>query len=273
MWCCNPNTDRQAEFSRAGRRANRTRLGQNRSTYGNPGNFSKNSGFSSNQDHGRNASNGPNYPQPLREQDMNSGFNSNGFNRQAVNVKSQLPDQHLAFNGGQNANMKQNSQAYGGSIATGGQVQNFQSQMVGGSVANTDQMQFSGVNRDQNQHDAYRQMMLYRLQAVGLNEDEFENYIRRDPEDLFSNVQSEKLQALATVINKKDFMDNYDLNEAQYAQIDQKFDISGKKVIMNQKVAQMTAANQGNNVQAPFPGSQNPVEPVNVDFAPVGRTA
>lgn len=77
-------------------------------------------------------------------------------------------------------------------------------------------MQFSGVNRNQNEHEDYRQMMLFRLQSVGLSEEEFENYIRREPQDLFNNVESEKLQALATVINKKDFMDNYDLNEQQY---------------------------------------------------------
>ena len=65
-------------------------------------------------------------------------------------------------------------------------------------------------------------------------------------------------------------MDNYDLNEGQYAQINQKFDITGKKAAMNQKVTQMTAANSG-NTPAPFPGSQSPVEQIGVDFAPVGR--
>jgi predicted component of type VI protein secretion system len=48
---------------------------------------------------------------------------------------------------------------------------------------------------------------------VGLTEDEFEDFIRRDTKDLFNNVSSEKLQALATVIDKKDFIDNYGLTE------------------------------------------------------------
>jgi hypothetical protein len=127
-------------------------------------------------------------------------------------------------------------------------------------------------------------MMLYRLQSVGLSEEEFENYIRREPADLFNNVESEKLQALATVINKKDFMHNYDLTEQQYNQIDQRFDITGKKVIMNQQVAQMTGAGATggfngdakmavSNVQAaPVNGQQQfNSEPVNVNFAPMGR--
>ena len=63
------------------------------------------------------------------------------------------------------------------------------------------------------EHDSYRQKMLQRLQVVGLTEEEFENFIRRDAHDLFSNVESDKLQKLATVIDKKDFINNYSLTE------------------------------------------------------------
>lgn len=88
---------------------------------------------------------------------------------------------------------------------------------------------FSAAVRDEDEHEMYRELMLRRLKVVGLDELEFENYIRREPQDLFKNVSSEKLQALATVINKQDFIVNFDLTEQQYAQIDASFDISGKK--------------------------------------------
>jgi len=55
--------------------------------------------------------------------------------------------------------------------------------------------------------------MLLRLKVVGLSEEEFENYIIRDVRELFVNVESEKLQKLATAIDKNDFMQNYDLSE------------------------------------------------------------
>jgi hypothetical protein len=92
-------------------------------------------------------------------------------------------------------------------------------------------------------NETFRQIVLYRLKSVGLSEDEYENFIRREPKDLFNNVPSEKLQALATVINKEDFKENYNLTEEQYAQIDNRFDISGQKAVMNQKVQTMIDQN------------------------------
>jgi hypothetical protein len=117
--------------------------------------------------------------------------------------------------------------------------------------------------------------MLQRLQAVGLTEEEFENYIRREPQDLFNNVKSEKLQALATAINKKDFMSNYDLSEDQYQAIDNRFDIAGQKAAMNAKIAEMNGGSGPSTIpdqqiqQSTMPIGQD--EPVEVNFAPMGR--
>lgn len=101
------------------------------------------------------------------------------------------------------------------------------------------------VSATQDEHEMYRQKMHYRLRAVALTEEDFENFIRRDPKELFSSEDSIKLQKLATVIDKDDFKRNYDLTEDQYVKIEQAFDISGKKIEMEKRVEELKASDLG----------------------------
>lgn len=95
----------------------------------------------------------------------------------------------------------------------------------------TQAVKFSEMTRNETEHLAYRELMLRRLRSVGLNEEEFEDYIRMDQDSLLNSLSEVKLKALMIVINKEDFKNNFDFSEEQYNFYERKFDLVREKEI------------------------------------------
>lgn len=79
------------------------------------------------------------------------------------------------------------------------------------------------------EHSAYRKMMLERLKIVGLAEEEYEDFIRYKKEALQIFIPEEKLKSLMVVINKGDFMDNFEMNLEEYEVYEEKFNLMEEK--------------------------------------------
>ena len=99
---------------------------------------------------------------------------------------------------------------------------------------NPNEIKFSEMQRNQEEHLAYRDLMLARLQAVRMSEDEFERYIRMQRETLFGTLSEERVRALMVVINKEDFKNNFDLSEEEYEMFNQRFglDLAKNRILM-----------------------------------------
>lgn len=79
------------------------------------------------------------------------------------------------------------------------------------------------------EHSAYRKMMLERLRVVGLTEEEYEDYIRFKKDALQLYMPKGKLKALMVVINKGDFIDNFKMSLDEYEVYEQKFRLTEEK--------------------------------------------
>jgi len=88
---------------------------------------------------------------------------------------------------------------------------------------------YSSKKLSRNEQKAYRGMMLSRLKLVNFSEVEFEELIQYSKERLIEEVPNEKLEKLLIVINKHDFMANYNLSIHEYAWLDKIFSISALK--------------------------------------------
>lgn len=159
--------------------------------------------------------------QSKNKENMNININSAGMHTAQVNMKLPKSIQRTRninsnFQASNTSSLQNNSYLTNGknNVSRIGEDQNIN--QVNQPIANNYQTQVNYESQQAQEirdQDAYRDLMIQRLNCVGLTEDEFEDFIRRDTKDLFNNVSSEKLQALATVIDKKDFIDNYGLTE------------------------------------------------------------
>jgi len=85
---------------------------------------------------------------------------------------------------------------------------------------------------DDDQHSAYRKMMIERLQTVDLKEEEFEDYIKYTKESLIESLSKDELKKLMIVINKGDFILNFELSETEYVLLEKALDIKKEKEIL-----------------------------------------
>lgn len=79
------------------------------------------------------------------------------------------------------------------------------------------------------EHSAYRRMMLERLKIVGIRETEYEEYIRLNKDVLQLYIPEVKLKGLMVVINKGDFMDNFKMGIEEYEVYEEKFNLIEEK--------------------------------------------
>lgn len=197
MWCFEPNKDTRFEYGR-----------RRRSRPINGGSRNKNSSNLRGSAYSRNSG----YNQSRRESSV--GRSSSHPRSRSKNTARKVSQ---AFNSREGSLTPNNQVVYAK------EQKNFDTQNV----------KFSEMNRTQTEHLAYRELMLRRLQSVGLNEDEFEEYIRMDQHSLLNNLNEIKLKALMIVINKEDFKNNFDFSDEQYAFYERKFNLTSEK---NQRI-------------------------------------
>lgn len=83
--------------------------------------------------------------------------------------------------------------------------------------------------RSDNEHLAYRKMMLARLNKVNLTEEEYEDYIRYTKEAITTILPDQKLRSLLIVINKADCILNYKFTPAEYEYLEKKYQLQSVK--------------------------------------------
>jgi len=99
-----------------------------------------------------------------------------------------------------------------------------------------DNLKYADQIKSNEEHTAYRKMMLERLKTVSLTEDEYEDYIRYKKEALQIHIPDERLRALMIVINKGDFLENFGMSLEEYEIYEEKYDlIDAKKLLIYSK--------------------------------------
>lgn len=93
-----------------------------------------------------------------------------------------------------------------------------------------DEIRYGNVIEKDEEHEAYRLMMLSRLSKVNMTEEEYEKLIRMNKKGLISFVKPVKLKKLMIVINKFDFMENFEFNIKEYQFYEEKFDLKNEKL-------------------------------------------
>jgi hypothetical protein len=159
--------------------------------------------------------------------------------------------------------VKKRSASAGRQVYLGDNLQNGQKRagnIFESEAIDTERAKFSEMSRNQEEHLAYRELMLKRLQSAGLTEEEFEEYIRLDKEALISNLDQGKLKALMIVINKEDFKNNFDFNEEEYLNSEKKFNLleeKSKKISALEKPKKRRSVKAGNVQEAKIRISKN----------------
>lgn len=80
--------------------------------------------------------------------------------------------------------------------------------------------------RDTDHQEAFRLMMTHRLQKVGLLENEYEELIRSPKDHILSSLDDSSLKALLIILEKGDFIDNYDFTASEYDILEKRLSIN-----------------------------------------------
>lgn len=86
----------------------------------------------------------------------------------------------------------------------------------------------NALDKDE-EHEAYRLMMLERLKKVNMTEEEYEDFIRVKNGALDDYIPRDKLKALLMIVNKFDFIDNFQLSKKKYEEYQREFDLLEEK--------------------------------------------